>query len=177
LLRPFDPTNTGGVQLAADDDFSYTNLGFEYQSDFRRKLGVSLQGNTGTYFNGNRNNIAGEVTYRIQPYGSIGFIFNYNNIKLPEPYASADLVLFGPRFDITMTRSLFFTSFFQYNSQINNININARLQWRFKPVSDFFLVYTDNYGTMDTNAMPNDTRLLIPKNRALVFKMTYWLNL
>jgi len=25
------------------------------------------------------------------------------------------------------------------------VNINSRLQWRFKPVSDLFIVYTDNY--------------------------------
>ena len=27
------------------------------------------------------------------------------------------------------------------------MNINTRLQWRYKPASDFFLVYTDNYYT------------------------------
>ena len=30
---------------------------------------------------------------------------------------------------------------------IENININSRLQWRFKPMSDVYLVYTDNYDT------------------------------
>jgi hypothetical protein len=55
---------------------------------------------------------------------------------------------------------------FQYNNQINNINTNIRFQWRFKPVSDFYLVYTDNY--TETGKV---------KNRGIVFKATYWLNL
>jgi hypothetical protein len=42
------------------------------------------------------------------------------------------------------------------------------LQWRFKPMSDLFLVYTDNYFT--DPFMKN-------KNRAIVFKLNYWLNL
>jgi hypothetical protein len=51
------------------------------------------------------------------------------------------------------------------------VNINSRLQWRFRPVSDLFLVYTDNYFTDQFFQNPN------VKNRALVLKVTYWLNL
>jgi len=54
----------------------------------------------------------------------------------------------------------------QYNT--NNFNINSRFQWRYKPMSDIFLVYTDNYFS---------TPFFTNKNRALVFKMNYWLNL
>lgn len=174
LLDPFDPTNTESLQLDADTDYTYNTVGFSYSSDFRRRFAFSLEGSTGQYFNGERTNINGSILYRTQPYGSISIDFNYNKITLPEPYADADLLLVGPRFDLTLTRSLFWTTFIQYNNQIENININSRLQWRFKPVSDLFIVYTDNYGTFQEN--PNDP-LLTPKNRALVFKLTYWLNL
>jgi 6,7-dimethyl-8-ribityllumazine synthase len=54
----------------------------------------------------------------------------------------------------------------QYNEQVNNTNVNIRLQWRYKPVSDLFIVYTDNYF-----ADRRDVR-----NRALVLKLTYWWN-
>jgi len=48
------------------------------------------------------------------------------------------------------------------------------LQWRFAPVSDFFLVYTDNYFA---ESIPNYyIKTWTPKNRALILKMTYWLN-
>jgi hypothetical protein len=59
----------------------------------------------------------------------------------------------------------------QYNTQANNVNINSRLQWRFRPVSDLFLVYSDNYFTDQFFQNPN------VKNRALVLKATYWLKL
>jgi hypothetical protein len=127
----------------------------------------------GEYFNGNRFNIKSEVNVRFQPYGALTLNVNYNKINLPDPYNSVDLFLIGPRFDLTMSKKLFLTTFVQYNSQIDNVNINTRLQWRFKPVSDIFLVYTDNYGVDDQEHMSN----FRPKNRALVFKITYWLNL
>ncbi len=62
---------------------------------------------------------------------------------------------------------IFLTAWVQYNNQINNVNLNARFQWRYAPVSDLFIVYTDNYYS-DTFRV---------KNRALVVKLNYWLNL
>ena len=48
-----------------------------------------------------------------------------------------------------------------------NFGINSRLQWRFSPLSDFYLVYNDNYFVTDTFA---------PQVRSLTFKLTYWFN-
>ncbi len=47
------------------------------------------------------------------------------------------------------------------------MNLNTRLQWRFQPASDLFIVYTDNY-------LPAPFEV---KNRALVVKLTYWWNI
>ena len=85
---------------------------------------------------------------------------------MPSPYNSAKFFLAGPRLDITFTDKLFFTSFVQYNNQIDNINLNLRFQWRFAPVSDLFIVYTEN-------SIPGD---YIVKNRGLVVKLSYWFN-
>ncbi|MEM8970052.1 MAG: hypothetical protein AAGE93_26785, partial [Bacteroidota bacterium] len=65
--------------------------------------------------------------------------------------------------------------FVQYNSQFDNVNINTRFQWRFKPVSDLFIVYTDNYTAYGESRFFPDT--YEKKNRGLVVKLTYWLNL
>ncbi|MBL0110281.1 MAG: hypothetical protein IPP42_05195 [Saprospiraceae bacterium] len=92
---------------------------------------------------------------------------NYNKIQMHAPYSSNEIWLLGPRIDLTATRNFFLTGFFQYNSLAENVNINARLQWRYAQVSDFYIVYTDNY-------YPDQWNL---KNRSIVAKMTYWLNM
>jgi hypothetical protein len=94
---------------------------------------------------------------------------------LPSPYSSSQLYLIGPKFDFTFTKKLFWTTYVQYNSQIENLNINSRLQWRFKPVSDIYLVYTDNYFAY--NQTDGFFQLGAVKYRAISFKITYWLNL
>ncbi len=170
LFDSFDPTNTDGEELAADTDYEYYALRFEYSSNNRKLFFITLNGEIGEYFNGSIKRLRGGFNYRIQPYAILSLDYDISRIDLPDPYNDADLILVGPRFDLTFSRSFFFTTLIQYNNQIDNINLNARLQWRFKPVSDFFLVYTDNY-------FADNPMFMQTKNRSIVFKMTYWLNL
>lgn len=167
LFFPFDPTNTGGLRLPSDTDYGYILYTLFYHTDYRKPVSLTLNGSTGDYFNGSRDNVSASINWRFGYLGTLALATNYNRIRLPEPYNSADLLLVGPRFDLTLTKSVFWTLFVQYNNQIDNININSRFQYRFRPVSDFFLVFTDNY-------FP-DT--FLSKNRAVVAKFTYWLNL
>lgn len=167
LFSDFDPTNTDGVRLSTGSTFNTYSFSTRFSSDSRKFFSYAAQASYGSYFNGNLTNLNFNLNYRIQPIGNISIQTNYVQINLPEPYSSADFWLIGPRFEFAFTKSLFFNLFTQYNNQINNINLNARLQWRFQPVSDLFIVYSDNY-------FPEDLKV---KNRALVLKLTYWLNI
>ncbi|EOZ97040.1 hypothetical protein A33Q_1958 [Indibacter alkaliphilus LW1] len=166
LFSPFDPTRTGGEQLAAGTDYSYTRTGLTYSSDSRKLFNYSSTVYAGEYFNGERLFVNTNINYRFQPYGNISLFAEYNKIDMPDPYNDASLWLVGPKMDVSFTDKLFLSTFVQYNSQIDNVNINTRFQWRFKPVSDLFVVFTDNYH-------PESLQI---KNRALILKLTYWIN-
>nr|MCU0369643.1 hydrolase [Cyclobacteriaceae bacterium] len=176
LFDPFDPSGTGGLELPANTDYANNLVIASFFSDARKRLFFDVSTRSGGYFNGNRINFIGSLTYRYQPWGFTSLNFSYNRIRLPDPYNDSDLYLIGPRFDFTFTRNVFWTTFVQYNSQINNLNINSRFQWRFKPVSDLFIVYTDNYFA---ESFDNGNVFYVgqPKSRSLVIKLTYWLNL
>jgi hypothetical protein len=167
LTSDFDPTNAGGVKLKENSSYNYTSLICTFVTDQRKKISARLNSRIGQYFNGSRVNLDAEVNYRIQPYGIISTVFSYNKLRFPAPYTSKDLILFGPKIDLTFTRSLFLSTLIQYNNQIDNINMNVRFQWRFAPASDLFIVYTDNYYA----------DLFRSKGSAVVLKATYWLNL
>ena len=166
LFNPFDPSRTDATPLPAGE-YQYYRFGAEFRSDRREKFSYSLEPELGQFYNGHTYGISGSLVYRYQPFGSIDLRFNYQYIDLPAPYAQTALLLVGPRIDLTFTKSLFLTTFLQYNEQLNNFNVNARLQWRFAPVSDLFLVYTDNYDTFDWSV----------RNKSIVAKATYWLNI
>lgn len=179
LYNSFDASGTGGLQLPANSDYHAWVFRGEAYSNPRKRFTAAGEWRIGDYFNGTALGLYGNIGYRYQPWGAASVAFSYDRIRLPQPYNDADLLVVGPRIDITFTQKFFWTTFVQYNSQIDNLNINSRLQWRFAPVSDIFLVYTDNYFTSqfthpDTFATFAPWQ---PRQRAVVFKITYWLNI
>lgn len=168
LLQPFDPTNTGKDSMITGTQHSWNTVGLDYVSKPQSLFTYSFSGRYGGYYaDGTRLTLGGELGYRFQPYVSIAVSTTYNDIKLPQPWGRNAFLLVGPRLDVTMTNTLFFTGFMQYNEQLKNMNLNTRFQWRYRPASDLFIVYTDNY-------LPAPLAI---KTRALVIKLVYWLNI
>ncbi len=168
LTAEFDPTRTdGGVPLAGDKGYTFNQANLEYTSNNTNLLTYTINTTLGEFFNGNRYSVGGTIAYRVQPWAQFSLALNYDGIRLPDPHPSADLWLVTPRFDITFSRSVFWTTLIQYSNQRKNLGINSRLQWRFAPLSDLYLVYNDNYYTTD----------FAPRFRSINLKVSYWLNL
>ncbi len=173
LFDSYDPSESDGLELEQGTDYTYTQFRFSFRSDQRKKFNYRVGATSGNYYNGALSGVNGSLGYRWQPYGVFSIDFDVNSVRLPDPYNDADILVIGPKIDLTLSKSVFFTSVVQYNSQFDNMNIYSRFQWRFKPVSDLFIVYTDNYLYDYRNTENNFTA----KNRSLVIKLTYWLNL
>jgi hypothetical protein len=168
LLDDFDPTNTdGGVPLPGNQGYHYNSMEFEYRSDRRKIFAYSVEPSIGRFFNGNRFTVQGGMTLRFQPKIFLTMFLRYDKIELPDPYPSTDIWLISPKVEVTFSKSIFWSTLIQYSNQRDNLGINSRLQWRFAPLSDLFLVYNDNY-FVDGFA---------PKNRSINLKITYWLNI
>ncbi len=178
LLRPFDPTNSGREKLETGSvhRWKYWTAKFDSKPQSVLRYGMStLYG--GYYAGGTRLNVTGTMGYRFQPFVSLSGVVSYNDIRLREPWGRRTFWLAGPRFDVTLTNTLYFTTFVQYNEQQNNMNVNTRVQWRYKPASDVFVVWTDNYMPDYLQPGQNVPGLFTVKNRAVVLKWTYWWNL
>ena len=160
-----DPDRFNG--FLEGEEYNWSSFSIEYKSNPRKVFFYELSSSIGGFYNGNNFNLSGELAYRYQPYGNIAMRFDFNDLRLPENYGQEQLFLIGPRIDLTFTDNLFLTTYVQYNNVLNNVNLNTRFQWRYQPASDLFIVYTENY-------LPEDFG---SKNRALILKMTYWLNL
>lgn len=166
LLEDFDPTHTNDVYLPAGSEYRYGGAWVEFASDNRKALKWSGSYTKGTFYSGKIDLVEGMLGYRFQPYVNFALNMSYNSIRLPQPFETTNLWLIGPKMDVTFSDKVFLSTYVQYNEQIDNMNVNLRFQWRYAPVSDFFVVYTDNYFTGDWTS----------RNRALVVKLSYWLN-
>ncbi len=153
--------------LPANSEYNYTSVRFQFQSDPRKLFSYNLQTDIGEFFNGTKSSLETRLSFRVQPKLNVGLNSNIDRIDLPEDYGNATIVLISPRIDYTFNRSLFWSTLIQYSNQRDNLGINSRLQWRFAPLSDLFLVYNDNYFVNQWG----------PRSRSINLKLTYWLNI
>lgn len=164
LIYPFALTE---VPLPAQV-YNMTELNVQYNSDIRNRVSGEIFVVYGQFFSGTKLTARVSASLRKQPWGTFAIGIEQNNIVLPDPYGKLELTLATGRIEINFRKNLFWTTFLQYNTQANNFNVNSRLQWRFAPVSDLYLVYTDNYRVEPSFG---------PKDKTLVLKMNYWLSL
>lgn len=167
LTYGFDPTRSGGKPLPGNNDYSYNYYNLTYQSNPAKKFSFTTKSTGGEFFNGHSFNVITGLSFRIQPWVAFSLNTQYDAIRLPAQYSDADFWLVTPKVDVTFSKSLFWSTLVQYSNQRDNLGINSKLQWRFAPLSDLYLVYNDNYFTKDFG----------PKFRSINLKLTYWLNL
>lgn len=150
--KPLPAGNYKGISFTGSHETSQTN-----------KIVLKTVVRYGDFYNGKRLHTENSLVFKAQPWGVFTLSHNLFKFDLPE-FSQNDIYhLLGGRADINFTRDLSWTTLVQYNTQIDNINVNSMLKWRFRPMSDFFIVVKD-----DTDLVFNQKRFQV------VFKLTYW---
>ena len=169
LENNFDPTGANENSPINRGSYETRQIEMEYGSTNRRKFRFKSNINIGGYFNGEKYSISNDFNFRIDKLMQASLKFRYDKIDLPDPQNSVTLFLISPKVDFTFSKNIFWATFVQYSNFSNSLGINSRFQWRFAPLSDLFLVYTDN-----SNYIEND---FIPNFRTINLKITYWINI
>jgi len=165
----FFPFQLDGLDLAFPAGI-YQGRGIEgrFDTGVRNNFFGTASIRYGGEYTGRQLSLSGALNYRRQPWGLFGLTIAQETLTdFPDGYGSAAFTLVGTKFELSFNRNLFLTTFLQYNTQLNNFNVNSRLQWRIKAMSDLFITYTDNYRADNLNV----------KDRAVVLKVRYWIGL
>ena len=169
LENNFDPTGANENSPINRGEYETRQIEIEYGSTNRKKFRFKSNINIGGYFNGEKYSISNDFNFRIDKLMQASLKFRYDKIDLPDSQNSVALFLISPKVDFTFSKNIFWATFVQYSNFSNSLGINSRFQWRFAPLSDLFLVYTDN-----SNYIEND---FIPNFRTVNLKITYWINI
>ena len=167
LLYDFDPSRGGFDPIPGKQYYDFAQAIVGYETNSSKPFTFAGEVYAGEFFNGAAYGVESTLGYRFQPYVNISINSRYDHVNLPAPYAQTDIILISPRIDLTFTKSIFWSTLIQYSNQQNSLGINSRLQWRYAPLSDLFLVYNDNYYT----------QVFGPKYRSINLKLTYWFNI
>ena len=144
-------------------NYNFTRGTVRYNSDRRKQFTYNASASYGDFFNGKITTLNATGNVRFGYWGNFSLSYDYNDITLPENYGNLDLHLFRFRGLISFTNKLFFNNTVQYNSQSENFSVFSKLQWRYSPLSDVYLIFNQN----------NNTNGFDLQNRSIILKLTY----
>ena len=168
LPNNFDPTGINSDSpLLGGKTYHSRLLELSYSSDPSKRLFITTSHNFGKFYNGRKYSFDNNFFLRFEPNLIASLKFNYDIISLSHLNKNSKLWLIGPKFDFSFSKKLFLATLVQFNSQSENLGVNARLQWRFSGLSNLFLVYNDNY-------LVRENEPLSHRVRSLNLKISYW---
>jgi hypothetical protein len=178
LFLPFDPLDEGKYFFGK---YEWTAVHTEFTSNNRKPLSGFVEASYGGYFMGKKYEFGGNLSYRVKGLGKrklplLLFNANWNhiNVVMSDSQTSA-INLIGFKTEYSINTNTYLTGFLQYNTQSEKMNVNVRFQWRYRPMSDFFLVYSQNYDQFQS-VLPNRNAYLGASYRTLAAKWVYWFN-
>ena len=162
----FDPTGVDPLnEIKGEKNYYSEYFEAQYSSNPSEDFIYELSCETGKFYGGRIFSLRKNLYYRVQPKLVSSLKLNYDKIKLGPNYPTTNIFLARSKFDFTFSKTLYWATVFQYGSQSDNFGINSRLQWRFKGLSNLYLIYNDNY------LVENE---LIPRRRGLNLKLVHW---
>ncbi|PHX65579.1 MAG: hypothetical protein CK550_04180 [Gemmatimonadetes bacterium] len=162
LDRTFTPFPGRSIPVGR---YNFRNAKATYTSTQRYPVYGNAGVQVGDFYNGTNTTLSGGLTWRPRYDISFEGTYQHNDVSLPSGAFAADLG--GVRVKYAYSTTLFGSTFVQYNTQSRSFVTNARLAWRYAPLSDVFLVYTERQNTF-TNVR-NERSVAIKVTRMVAF--------
>ncbi|MDE2691474.1 MAG: DUF5916 domain-containing protein [Acidobacteriota bacterium] len=129
-----------------------------------RLLGFRGVIGAGDFYNGTQTSGRVTFTLRLSKNLQTETRWVFNDVELPQ--GAFDVGLYSQIVNFTFTPNLRLNTILQYNDLSGDLGTNIRLHWIYKPGSDLFVVYNENW-------MAEDLRYRQSTHRQIAVKFTY----
>lgn len=178
LFLPFAPVNLPGNGYLTG---TYQMFGttFTCSTNNRKPLALSGSIDVGTYFIGNKQEYIADVAWRVPGWGKrkIPRLFLSGNVRhINIDFGDSGIYtidLIGVKADYSFTTTTYLIGYWQLNAQNKLMNINVRFQWRYRPMSDIFIVFAQNWDQTSLMLKPQSETWGFA-GRSLALKLAYW---
>ena len=160
-----------GVEI---QDGEYTNWRFNVRGRTTGRRRVSLNGEFARegFWNGNRTQVEGGITFRPNPGLSVSTDIEYNDVTLPQGDFKASVYRVESGWDASPWISL--NGNVQYDDVSELLGLFALMRWIVRPGNDVYLVYTHNWQQLDPLSDSLDRRFAtISRGASLKVNYTY----
>jgi hypothetical protein len=142
-------------------EYGWQSVTARYLNGEGRAVSVNVSATVGGFYDGRRRAVSGGLVWRVRYNLSIEGTAQRNDVRRDAGDFTADLASLRVRY--AWSTSLYGSAYTQYNTQAQAFVTNARLAWRYRPLSDVYFVYTER----------QDPRTWTRNERVLAVKMTH----
>ena len=162
----FTPSDRRDDVVVPPGTYTFTTVRTGPRPSRSRKFRPGFSFEAGTYYTGRRYTFESETAFL--PSGRLSYELSYEGNWLRLPQGNLSIHTFSNRLLYSFTTDFFVKLFVQWNSDKELVSTNFLLSYRYRPGSDFFLVFDNAYETVSG---------LDRRNRSVLVKLSYQLNL
>jgi hypothetical protein len=138
----------------------------EFESDESRMLSAGISLSQDDYWGGDRKGL--QLFNGVRPFANLNFELFYTYNKIVHPTAEFNTNVLSNRITYSFNTNLFAKSYVQWNELDKRISTNFLVNYRYRPGSDFYLVYNELWDS------PEERPGIDISDRVLLLKFTYW---
>ena len=128
----------GAVIPAGSYDFR--DVSVRYQTGLGRDLNGNVRVSSGGFFDGEKRSVGLGADWRLRYDLKLELLLDRNEVELPDASFTADVG--AVRVEYAFSTRLFGSAFVQYNAESDQMVTSIRVDLRYSPLSNVFLVYT-----------------------------------
>ncbi len=130
-------------------DYSFDDVGVEFNSEDARKVSGTVRYRTGDFYTGTKDTFETDLTWTPSINWRFFLSYAHNDIQLPE--GDFDLRLSRVGIDYVFSNRLSWVNLLQYDNDSEVIGINSRLHWIPEAGREAFIVLNHNLRDLDRN--------------------------
>ena len=156
LVGPFEVAD--GVAIAPGS-YHWRRYRLEAGTAQKRRLYTQVTFWTGGFYDGTLQQFSWTGAWNPTPLVTVEFTGERNVGRLIAGRFTQTLV--GNRLRLNMSSDLTMASYVQYDTDSHSVGVNTRLQWRFTPAGDLFVVYNHNVRSIEERWELQSNQLLV----------------
>jgi hypothetical protein len=150
--------------VIAPGSFDFTAAGVEFATNSSRPLALDGAVLAGGFFTGDILDSVLNLGWRASRHLRSDTTLVYTDVDLPE--GAFDFAIVRQRLGVAFTPNLATNAFVQYNDFSERLSLNLRFNWIYRPGSDIFIVFNQNWSAPSFNDLSSE-------DRAVILKFTY----
>jgi len=144
LVDPFEIFD--GITIPAGE-YEFTQFSVFAEFATKRPLSGRFEYGIGSFFDGQRRELMGRITWRVNSQFRIIGEVEHNDIELP--FGNFDTTLASLQFNFDFSPSLSWSLLGQWDDVSDSLGINSRVRWIIEPGNELFFVINQTLATAD----------------------------